>query len=134
MSGRARSGSSGVRRALSVLLMTSLLSLGAGPLAATLGRGEDHRCACCPKGACKCCRRSGSPASGPALDAKLVCPGGCGCAGVTRTPVPIPYLLVPARHAGVQIGAALPTARAGAHPAGAPPNPLHQRPPPCLPA
>jgi hypothetical protein len=112
MSGRARSWSGSVRRSLSVLVMSSLMSLSVGPLAVALGRDENHRCACCPKGTLKCCRRPGSPASGPSLRATL-CLRGCGCAGAPATS-PIPHFLVPARQAKVQTVAPLPSARAGA--------------------
>lgn len=130
MSGRARSWSSGVRRALSALLMTSLLSLGAGPLAATLGRGEDRRCACCPKGACKCCRRSDAPAGGPTISSR---DKNCGCAGMPAAPRVSLDAPEPARDLTVRLAAVTRSAESLASPAGRTPDPRHQRPPPCLP-
>jgi len=127
MSGRARSGSGGVRRAVSLLLMTSLLSLSAGPLAATLGRSEDHRCACCPKGACKCCRRTEAPAGGPTISSR---DKNCGCAGMPAAPRLSLDAPEPARELTVLFAAAIRSAESLASPAGRAPDPLHQRPPP----
>ncbi len=127
MSGRVRSGSGGVRRTLSVLLMTSLLSLSAGPLAATLGRSEDHRCACCPKGACKCCRRSDAPASGPIISSRYK---NCGCAGMPAGP----RLSLDAPEAAgeltVRFAAVIRFFESPANPACRAPDPRQQRPPP----
>lgn len=131
MSGRALSWSSGVRRALSVLLMSSLLSLGAGPLAATLGRSEDHRCACCPKGACKCCRRTDAPAGGPTISSRYK---KCGCAGMPAAPRLSLDTPEAARELTVRFAAETHSGEPLASPAGRTPDPRHQRPPPCLPA
>ena len=127
MSGRARFRSGGVRGALSVLLMSSLLSLGAGPLAATLGRSEDHRCACCPKGACKCCRRSDAPAGGPTISSRYK---NCGCAGMPAAPRLSLDTPEAARDLTVRFAAAICPGESLASPAGRTPDPLHQRPPP----
>ena len=127
MSGRARSWSGGVRRTLSVLLMSSLLSLGAGPLAATLGRSEDHRCACCPKGACKCCRRSDAPAGGPTISSRYK---NCGCVGMPAAPRVSPDAPEAAREPTVRFAAAIPSGESLASPAGRAPDHRHQRPPP----
>lgn len=134
MGDMTRSWTTGVRRIFSAVLLSSLLSLSMTPLAVKLGRDEDHRCTCCQRATCKCCKRFESAASGPLIGAKRVCPGGCGCVGALRTPAPISCFLVPARHADVQLGTALLLALAGAHLAAETPDPLHQRPPPCLPA
>lgn len=127
MSGRARSSIGGVRRTLSVLLMSSLLSLGAGPLAATLGRSEDHRCACCPKGACKCCRRSDAPAGGPTISSRYK---NCGCAGMPAAPRVSLDAPEAARELTVRFAAVIHSGESLASPAGRAPDPLHQRPPP----
>ena len=131
MSGRARSRSSGVRRTLSVLLMSSLLSLSAGPLAATLGRGEDHRCACCPKGACKCCRRSDAPAGGPTISSRYK---NCGCAGMPAGPRVSLDAPEPARELTVLFAAANHSCEPLSSPTGRTPDPRHQRPPPSFPS
>ena len=131
MSGRARSWSSGVRRALSVLLMSSLLSLSAGPLAATLGRSEDHRCACCPKGACKCCRRTEAPAGGPTISSR---DKNCGCAGMPAAPRLSLDAPEAARELTVRFAAVIHSCEPLSNPAGRTPDPLHQRPPPGLPS
>ena len=127
MSGRARSRSGGIGRTLSVLLMSSLLSLGAGPLAATLGRGEDHRCACCPKGACKCCRRSDAPAGGPIISSRYK---NCGCAGMPAAPRVSLDAPEAARVLTLRFAAVIRSGESLASPAGRPPDPRHQRPPP----
>ena len=129
MSGRARSGSGGVRGSLSVLLMTSLLSLGAGPLAATLGQSEDHRCACCPKGACKCHRRSDAPAGGPTISSRYK---NCGCAGMPAAPRLSLDTPEAARELTVLFAAVIHSRELLANPAGRAPDPRYQRPPPCL--
>ena len=127
MSGRARFRSGGVRGALSVLLMSSLLSLNAGPLAATLGRSEDHRCACCPKGACKCCRRSDAPAGGPTVSSRYK---NCGCAGMPAAPRVSLDSPEAAGELTVRLAAVIHSRELLANPAGRAPDPRHQRPPP----
>ena len=116
---------------LSVFLMASLLSLTVGPLAATLGRGEDHHCTCCPKGACKCCKRSDAPASGPTFSSSYTCPKQCGCAGVAAAPrlsldapEAVRELTVRRFAAVIRPGESL------SGPASRTPDPRHQRPPP----
>lgn len=127
MSGRSQSWSSGVRRALSILLTTSLLSLSAGPLAASLGRSEAHRCACCPRGACKCCKRSDAPAGGPTISSRYQ---NCGCAGMpaaSRLSLDAPEA---AGDLTVLLAAVIRSAESLASATGRAPDPLHQRPPP----
>jgi len=124
---------SGLRRALSALFAALMLSLSLTPLAATLGRDEDHQCNCgCPKGQCKCCRRTPPGAGGPAVSSKFTCPGSCGCAGVWRIPSKLFYPLAAARELAVRLDAGAPAAQPHLRLAARTPDPLHQRPPPSL--
>ena len=124
---------SGLRRVLSALFAALMLSLSLAPLAATIGSGEDHQCNCgCPKGKCKCCKRSSAPAGGPTITSSDACAGQCGCAGVLRIPSQMFCPPAAARQLAVQLNAGTLTAQPRFRLAARTPDPLHQRPPPCL--
>ena len=126
----------GVRQAFSALVLSSFLWLSLAPLAATLAGGQSHRCSCCPKGRCGCCKRLSRLAGGPSVVAKSACRSGCGCAGVLTAPIALRYPLAPARQTAVRPDSTvlILCSRTAAVPAAAPIDSLHQRPPPILPA
>jgi hypothetical protein len=122
-----------LRRALSVLFAALMLSLSLAPLAATLGREEDHQCNCgCPKGKCKCCKRSPASAGDPTITSGYPCAGQCGCAVFLRISSKLFYPLAVARDWAVLLDAGAPAAQPLLWLAARTPDPLHQRPPPSL--
>jgi hypothetical protein len=128
--GRARA----VRHVLSVVAMASMLSLGFAPYAGVLAREEGHRCTCCPRGRCKCHEETAKAGGGPSFLPRSICRSGCGCVGVLTSLVQVLGCPSPARDSAVGGAGILLAALPGAGPTAAPLDPLHQRPPPCLPA
>jgi len=119
----------GIRRALSVLLLASLLTPSLPSLRASWEFDRGHRCSC-SNGTTKCCKHSRRTAD-PLITSRG-CPADCDCSGALAGASGVLFTLEALQNWGDWFQAAMAPAESTPRVGGASPNPLHQRPPPPL--